>query len=113
MTFHPLASARYRGALLGLACGAALGAAAQLGAPGAIAQPAELVGGGPFDLAPGEWTDDTAAALCLAESLVERRGFDARDQLARYLRFYREGHMTARDRRVGVRDAMREALERF
>ena len=32
-----------------------------------------MVGGGPFQLQPGQWTDDTSMALCLAESLIERR----------------------------------------
>ena len=41
---------------------------------------ADMVGGGPFNLAPGQWTDDTSMALCLAESLLYRGGFDARDQ---------------------------------
>ena len=40
-----------------------------------------MVGGGPFSLQPGEWTDDTSMALCLAESLLERGGFDPIDQL--------------------------------
>ena len=40
-----------------------------------------MVGGGPFGLRPGEWTDDTSMALCLAESLIECRGFDPTDQL--------------------------------
>ena len=31
-----------------------------------------MVGGGPFNLKPGEWTDDTSMALCLAESLVTK-----------------------------------------
>jgi len=33
-----------------------------------------MVGGGPFHLEPGQWTDDTAMALCLAESLIEKMG---------------------------------------
>ena len=33
-----------------------------------------MVGGGPFQLEPGQWTDDTSMALCLATSLVERDG---------------------------------------
>jgi len=44
----------------------------------------DLTGGGPFELPRGGWTDDTAMALCLAESLVECHGFNAADQVARY-----------------------------
>jgi ADP-ribosyl-[dinitrogen reductase] hydrolase len=40
-----------------------------------------MTGGGPFNLLPGQWTDDTSMALCLATSLVERKGFDPRDQI--------------------------------
>jgi len=39
----------------------------------------DMVGGGPFNLRPGQWTDDTSMALCLAESLTEKGGFDAWD----------------------------------
>ncbi len=40
-----------------------------------------MAGGGPFNLKPGEWTDDTSIALCLAESLVTKRDFDPVHQL--------------------------------
>ena len=36
-----------------------------------------MVGGGPFRLKPGQWTDDTSMPLCLATSLLECLGFDA------------------------------------
>ena len=47
----------------------------------------DLAGGGPFGLAPGQWTDDTSMALCLAESLLERRGLDVRDLMERFCRW--------------------------
>jgi ADP-ribosylglycohydrolase len=78
---------RYRGVLLGLAAGDALGTTLEFKAPGSFAPITDMVGGGPFGLEPGQWTDDTSMALCLAESLVERQGFDARDQMDRYLRW--------------------------
>ena len=74
---------RYRGALLGLAIGDALGTTLEFKAPGTFVPITDIIGGGPFNLKPGEWTDDTSMALCLAESLVERRGFDAKDQMDR------------------------------
>ena len=61
--------ARYRGSLLGLAVGDALGTTLGIRAPGTFAPIEDMVGGGPFRLKPGEWTDDTSMALCLAESL--------------------------------------------
>ena len=54
-----------------------------------------MVGGGPFGLEPGQWTDDTSMALCLAESLVEQREFDPADQMSRYVRWRREGHLSS------------------
>ena len=74
---------RYRGSLLGLAAGDALGTTLEFRRPGSFEPIAEIVGGGPFGLRPGEWTDDTSMALCLAASLVERRGFDPADQMER------------------------------
>jgi len=74
---------RYRGALLGLAAGDAVGTTLEFREPGSFTPINDMVGGGPFGLAPGEWTDDTSMALCLAESLVECSGFDPADPLRR------------------------------
>ena len=57
-----------------------------------------MIGGGPFQLAPGEWTDDTSMALCLADSLIEKKGFDPIDQLEHYVRWYREGYLSSNGR---------------
>ena len=86
---------RYRGCLLGLAAGDAVGTTLEFKSPGSFAPIEDMVGGGPFGLAPGQWTDDTSMALCLAESLVERKGFDPVDQLEKYVRWYREGYLSS------------------
>ena len=86
---------RYRGALLGLAVGDALGTTLEFKAPGTFKPITDLVGGGPFSLKPGQWTDDTSMALCLAESLIEKRGFDPRDQMDRYCRWWKEGYLSS------------------
>ena len=44
-----------------------------------------MIGGGPFDLEPGESTDDMSMALCLAKSLIDQKEFDPIDQLERYV----------------------------
>ena len=72
---------RCKGALLGLAAGDALGTTLEFKRPGTFTPIADMVGGGPFALAPGQWTDDTSMALCLADSLIETECFDAFDQL--------------------------------
>ncbi|RMG56347.1 MAG: ADP-ribosylglycohydrolase family protein, partial [Bacteroidetes bacterium] len=87
---------RARGALLGLATGDALGTTLEFTRPGSFTPLTDITGGGPFDLAPGEWTDDTSMALCLAESLVQCGTFDAHDQMRRYLRWYREGYYSVK-----------------
>jgi len=99
---------RYRGALLGLAAGDALGTTLEFMPPGSFTPVKEIVGGGPFRLKAGQWTDDTSMALCLAESLIERKNFDPVDQLTRlrknfdpvdqltrFVRWYREGHLSS------------------
>ncbi len=77
---------RFRGCLLGLAAGDAVGTTLEFRQPGTFDPIDDMIGGGPFRLNPGEWTDDTSMALCLAESLIERNGFDPVDQLERYVR---------------------------
>jgi ADP-ribosyl-[dinitrogen reductase] hydrolase len=76
---------RYRGALLGLAVGDALGTTLEFKALGTFKPITDMTGGGPFGLQAGQWTDDTAMALCLAESLIEKRGFDPKESYNRIL----------------------------
>ena len=66
---------RYRGALLDLAVGDALGATLEFSRPGTFTPLTDMIGGGPFRLRAGQWTDNTSMALGLATSLVEK-GFD-------------------------------------
>jgi ADP-ribosylglycohydrolase len=72
-----------------------------------------MMGGGPFQLRAGQWTDDTSMALCLAESLIECQGFDPVDQLNRYCRWYREGYLSSTGRCFDIGNTTRAALERF
>ena len=104
---------RYRGALLGLAIGDAVGTTLEFKAPGTFKPIDDMVGGGPFHLKPGEWTDDTSMALCLAESLIEKQGFDPIDQLERYVRWYRKGHLSSNGRCFDIGNTTRTALSRF
>ena len=65
---QPTILSRYQGSLLGLAIGDALGAPLEFCPPGRFPPITGFSGGGKFKTAPGEWTDDTAMALCLGES---------------------------------------------
>ena len=104
---------RYHGTLLGLATGDALGTTLEFRRPATFAPIDDIVGGGPFHLAPGKWTDDTSMALCLAESLIGRRGFDPLDQLERYVRWWRDGHLSSNGRCFDIGTTVRTALARF
>jgi ADP-ribosylglycohydrolase len=104
---------RYRGCLLGLAAGDCVGSAVEFRPPGTFQPVTDMVGGGPFGLRPGEWTDDTSMALCLAESLIERQGFDPRDQMQRFCRWWRHGHLSSRGRCFDIGLTVKAALARF
>lgn len=104
---------RYRGCLLGLATGDAVGTTLEFEPPGTFTPIKDMVGGGAFALEPGQWTDDTSMALCLAESLIEQNGFDPTDQLQRYLQWYQVGHLSSTGYSFGIGNTVRSALMRF
>ncbi len=105
---------RYRGCLLGLAVGDAMGAPFEFANRDAIREVlSEMQEGGPFGLKMGQWTDDTAMALCLADSLLEKKGFDLRDQIERYCRWYKEGYMSSTGSCFDIGVTTRRALDRY
>lgn len=83
------------GALVGLAVGDALGTTLEFKARDTFEPLTDMVGGGPFGLRPGQWTDDTSMALCIAASLIETGGLDLRDQLDRFVRWESRGYMSS------------------
>ena len=106
-------SSRYSGALLGLACGDALGATLEFERRDTFEPVSGFTGGGVWQLQPGEWTDDTSLALCLATSLVEKQGFCAHDQMQRYWRWYSEGYLSCTGNCFDIGNTTRRALSRF
>jgi ADP-ribosyl-[dinitrogen reductase] hydrolase len=104
---------RYRGCLLGLAAGDALGTTLEFQEPGEFTPLTNMVGGGPFDLKPGEWTDDTSMALCLAESLITQHDFDPIHQLETYVRWWRQGHLSVKGRCFDIGITTAGSLQRF
>ena len=101
---------RFLGALVGLAVGDALAAATQFRKPGSFTPVGDLLGGGPFDLPRGAWSDDTSMALCLAESLIEASSFDPRDQVERYRQWQQRGHLSATGQCLGITASTAKAL---
>jgi ADP-ribosylglycohydrolase/protein-tyrosine phosphatase len=104
---------RFRGALLGLAVGDAIGTTLEFRPPGSFTEIDDMVGRGPFNLVAGEWTDDTSMALCLAESLIEKREFDPIDQLERYTQWAKHGHLSSNGRVFDIGNTVRAALTKF
>lgn len=104
---------RFLGALIGLAAGDALGTTLEFRSPGTFKPLTDMVGGGPFRLDAGQWTDDTSMALCLAESLVEMGGFDPADQMRRYVRWNKEGYLSSTGRCFDIGNTVSSALRRF
>lgn len=101
---------RYHGALVGLAVGDALGVSVQFRKTGSFTPLGDLIGGGPFELPRGAWSDDTAMTLCLTESLLERGGSDAADQMSRYRKWQQEGYLSATGQCVGITASVAKAL---
>ena len=104
---------RYQGCLLGLAAGDAVGTTVEFKERGSFTPLTDMVGGGPFRLQPGQWTDDTSMALCLAYSLLERDGFDADDQLQRYDNWRVHGYMSSTGRCSDIGITVSEALSQY
>jgi ADP-ribosylglycohydrolase len=104
---------RFRGCLLGLAAGDALGTTLEFSTPGRFLPIKDMVGRGPFSLKAGQWTDDTSMAICLAESLIKCKGFDPYDQMTRYIRWYRDGHLSSTGVCFDIGNTVRRALEKF
>ena len=104
---------RFEGCLLGLACGDAVGTTVEFSPRGSFSPVLEMVGGGPFDLEPGQWTDDTSMALCLASSLVYKGGFDAIDQMNRYCNWRSVGYLSSNGWCFDIGNTVAAALDRY
>jgi ADP-ribosyl-[dinitrogen reductase] hydrolase len=104
---------RYRGCLLGLAIGDALGAPLESSKPGSFAPIKDMMGSASCPLEPGKWTDDTSMALCLAESLITKGMFDPKDQLERYLKWLEEGYLSSTGVCFGIGMTVLYSLKRF
>lgn len=104
---------RARGMLLGLACGDAVGASVEFKPRGSFPLVTDMLGGGKFRLTPGEWTDDTSMALCLADSLLACNGFNAADQMSRYKRWIDTGYRSCKPHPIGIGKTVLQALMRY
>lgn len=104
---------RATGALLGLACGDAIGAAVEFMPRGSFVPVTEMRGGGLHGIPAGYWTDDTSMALALLHSLLECGGFDASHQMQQYCAWWKEGKYSSTGDCFDIGGQTRSALERF
>jgi ADP-ribosyl-[dinitrogen reductase] hydrolase len=72
-----------------------------------------MTGGGPFDLAPGQWTDDTAMALALADSLINCSGFNPHDLATHFVSWWQDGAYSCTASCFDIGLTTRDALARF
>ena len=89
------------GSIIGCAIGDALGAPVEFKARGSFEPVNGYRSGGKFNLPAGAYTDDTAMMLCLAQSLIDKNGFDAHDQLQKYCDWLNSGYLSATGKSVG------------
>ena len=104
---------RLKGCILGLAIGDAMGAPVEFLPRHSFEPITRYRSGGKFRLNAGEWTDDTAMALCLAQSLVECKGFNPINQLDKYLQWIDTGYMSCTGKMVGLGKTCMRSLIRY
>jgi ADP-ribosyl-[dinitrogen reductase] hydrolase len=104
---------RARGCLLGLAVGDAIGAAVEFKPRDSFPALTGMIGGGPFKLKPGQWTDDTTMAICLAESLIAEGQVDQTDLMRRLGRWLQGGENSVTGTCFDIGATTRGAIERF
>lgn len=104
---------RALGAWIGLAIGDAVGTTLEFKSRDGGPPLTDMVGGGPFRMPPGGWTDDTSMALCLAESLLHDPALDPRDLMDRFVRWWRQGENSHTGSCFDIGIATRQALQRY
>jgi len=104
---------RATGALLGLAIGDAVGTTLEFKARDRYPLLTDMIGGGPFHLKPGEWTDDTAMALAFADSLSTNPNLDEADLMRRFVDWHHTGTYSCTGSCFDIGITTRQALSRW
>jgi ADP-ribosyl-[dinitrogen reductase] hydrolase len=101
------------GALTGLAVGDALGTTVEFKTRDSYEPLTDMVGGGVFKLSPGQWTDDTSMALCLAESLIKNQGLNPTHLMVLFDRWYRRGYLSSNGKCFDIGRSTVNAINKF
>lgn len=103
------------GALVGLAVGDAVGTTLEFKERGEFEPIDDMNGGGVFRLKPGEWTDDTSMALCLADSILETGHVELIpvNLMEHFVRWYLYAHNSSNGRVFDIGTTIRRALDKY
>ncbi len=105
------------GCLLGLAVGDALGTTLEFKPRDSYAHITDMVGGGPFGLDAGTWTDDTSMALALGDALlasaVKGAIFEPQEAQRRFVEWWKNGAYSPTGHCFDIGITTRQALSRF
>lgn len=104
---------RAAGAPLGLATGDAIGTTLEFKSRDSYEPLTDMIGGGPFSLPAGTWTDDTSMALALGESLEGRVALDPEDLMSRFVDWWRRGEYSPMGECFDIGLTTRNALATF
>ena len=104
---------RVAGVFIGLTTGDALGVPVEKKECGSFEYVDEMVGGGIYNLPPGAWTDETATALCLAQSLLITHDLDVYDLAERFKRWVENGENSSTGVCVGIEQKLLDFVENY
>ncbi|MDE0248603.1 MAG: ADP-ribosylglycohydrolase family protein [Gammaproteobacteria bacterium] len=101
---------RAAGAFLGLAIGDVPGTTLEFCVRDTMPGVVDTVGGGPFNLLPGCWTDDTSVGLALSESLMACNSLDCRDLMDRFVSWWQHGEYSCTGACFAIGNTARQPL---
>lgn len=101
------------GAMMGLAVGDAIGTTLEFKPRDSYASITDMIGGGPFRLKTGQWTDDTAMSLALADSLYACGNLDPGDLMTRFVQWKAQGTYSCTGHCFDIGSATAAALQKF
>ncbi len=104
---------RVAGAFIGLAVGDAMGAPFERKEIGSFTYTKEMIGGGPYKLPVGAWTDETATALCLAQSLLVTHELNVHDLVERLKKWVENGENTSTGECIGIEQKLLNFVTNF
>ncbi len=102
------------GMFMGLFIGDALGAPNEFLRPYEIVEPVtDMVGGGVHNTAVGEWTDDGAMAVAIADAYISSKRFDPENIALNFRMWRKTGHFGTRNYVFDIGRTCGEAIDRM